>query len=44
MMTFHGKLFWTVTHYSNVVSDAVAYKYASLVKETTLKAISYVED
>ena len=24
MMTFHGKLFWTVTHYSNVVSDAVA--------------------
>ena len=39
MMTFNGNLFWTVTYYSNVVSNALAQKYASLVKETILKAI-----
>lgn len=39
IVTFNGKLFWTVIHYSNIVSDAVAQKYASLVKETILKAM-----
>lgn len=29
LVTFNGKLFWTVTHYSNIVSDAVAQTYAS---------------
>ena len=39
IVTFNGKLFWTVIYYSNIVSDDTAQKYADLVKRTILKAI-----
>lgn len=39
LVSFNGKLFWTVVYYSNFVSDATAQKYADLVKETILNAI-----
>ena len=42
--TFNGKLFWTVTYYSNIVSDATAKKYADIVKGTILKALNDIND
>ena len=44
IVTFNGKLFWTVIYYSNVVSDATAKKFADLVKGTILKAITKLKD
>ena len=42
--TFNGKLFWTVTYFSNIVSDATAKKYADMVKGTILKALNGLND
>ena len=39
MVTFNGKLFWTVVYFS-IVNDFMAKKYADLVKGIILKAIS----
>lgn len=44
ILTFSGKLFWTVIYYSNVVSDTTAQKFANLVKGTILKAINNFKD
>ena len=39
IVTFNGKMFWTVIHFSNITNDATAQKYADLVKGTILEAI-----
>ena len=44
MVTFNGRLFWTVIHLSKIVSDATAQKYANLVKGTILKVIKDIND
>jgi len=44
IVTFNGKLFWTVVYFSNIVNDSTAKKYADLIKGTILKAIKDIKD